>query len=61
MGDRGIDYRLDRFLLSESVMMAGGEPKVVVLAVAGLDHWPISLEWENVGDNSHRPFRFEKF
>ena len=38
IGDRGIDYRLDRFFLSKSVMMGGGNLKAVVLPVAGSDH-----------------------
>ena len=59
-GDRRIAYRLDRFFLSESIMMASGNLKVVVLPAAGSDHWPISLEWENVRVNPRRPFRFEK-
>ena len=42
-------------------MMVVGDLKGVVLLAAGLDHWPISLEWENAGVNPRRPFRFEKF
>ena len=60
MGDRGIACRLDMFLLLELVMMARGDLKLVVMLAAGLDHWPISLEWENVGVNPRRPFRFNK-
>ena len=60
-GDRGIACRLGHFLISESIMMANGELRAVVLAMVGSDHWPISLEWDNVGINSHRPFRFENF
>ena len=37
-GDKGIAYRLEKFLLSESVMMAGGTLRAVVLPVAGSDH-----------------------
>ena len=59
--DIGIACRLDRFLFSESVMMAGGNLKAIVLPVARSNHWPISLEWDNVGVNPRRPFRFEKF
>ena len=50
-GDRGITCHLDLFLVSESIMMAGGELSVVVLPLVGSDHWPISLEWESVGVN----------
>ena len=34
---------------------------MVVMPAAGSDHWPISMEWENVEVNPRRPFRFEKF
>ena len=60
-GDKGIACRLDLFLISESIMMAGGELRAVVLPVAGSANWPIILEWENMGVNPHRTFRFEKF
>ena len=53
--------RLDRFMLSESVMMVGGDLKAVVMPVVGSNHWPISMEWENVRVKPRRPFRFEKF
>ena len=43
-GDRGIAYHLDHFLISESIMMAGGELRAVVLPAVGSDHWTISLE-----------------
>ena len=42
-------------------MMVGGNLKAVILPAAGLDHWPIRLEWDNGGVNPHRLFRFEKF
>ena len=61
MGDRGIACRLDHFLVSESIMINGGDLKVSVFPLAGSDHWPIKLEWENVGANLRRPFRFKKF
>ena len=60
-GDRGIAYRLDRFLILESIMMVGGELRAVVIPAVGLNHWPIILEWDNVGINPRRPFRFEIF
>ena len=61
MGDRGIAYRLDRFLVLESIMLNGGELKALVLPSAGSDHWPIKIEWENVGSNLRRRFHFEFF
>ena len=41
-------------------MMAGGEVRAMVLPAVGSNHWPISMEWDNVGINPRRPFRFEK-
>ena len=38
-----------------------GNLKAVVLPAIGSHHWPICLEWENVGVNPRRPFIFEKF
>lgn len=32
-----------------------------LLPGAGLDHWPIGLEWSRPGEFIKRPFRFEKF
>ena len=61
MGDKDIACLLDHFLVSESIMMNGGELKVSVLPSARSDHWPIKLEWDNVGTNLRRPFRFEIF
>ena len=60
-GDRGIACRLDRFLLSESVMMVGGNLRVVVLPMTGSDHWLVCLLMEIEGPHNKRPFRFEKF
>ena len=37
-GDRGIAYRLDHFLVSDSIMMNEGELKASVLPSAGSDH-----------------------
>ena len=59
-GDRGIARRLDCFLVSESIMMNEGELKGTVLPSARSYHWPIKLEWKNVGTNLRKPFRFKK-
>ena len=61
VGDRGIAYRLDHFLILESIMVAGGELRAVLLPTTSLDNWPISLEWENVGINPCKPFIIENF
>ena len=60
-GDRSIACRLDRFLISEDIMMAGGELAAVVLPSSGSDHWSVILDWSIQVENLRRPFRFEKF
>ena len=40
-------------------MMADEELRAVLLPTTRSNHWPISLEWENVGITPRRPFRFE--
>ena len=60
-GDRSIACRLDRFLISEDIMMGGGQLSAVVLPSAGSDHWPIRLDWAIKVENLCRPFRFKNF
>ena len=38
VGDRGISFRLDNFLISDSIMMVGGELRALVLPAAGSNH-----------------------
>lgn len=44
-GDRNIASHLDRFMLSECILIEGGDLAALVLPTAGSDHWSISLEW----------------
>ena len=59
-GQRHIASRLDRFLVSESIMNREGDIGAFIMPGAGSDHWPISLEWSWPGEFIKRPFRFEK-
>ena len=43
MADRHIACRLDRFLVSESIMESGSEIHSLVLPVVGSDHCPIEF------------------
>ena len=54
-GDRSIACHLDHFLISEDIMMGGGQLS------AGSDHWLIILDWAIKVENLCRPFRFKKF
>eukprot|EP00253_Pinus_taeda_P019787 PITA_19787 len=59
--DRLIASRLDRFLISESIIMDGITTESDILPSGGSDHWPISLIVEVLGTPRNKPFRFEKF
>lgn len=60
-GDRMIASHLDRFLISESVIMDGILVESDILPSGGSDHWPISLMAATHGTPRNKPFRFEKF
>ena len=60
-GERHIISRFDRILFLESALVGGGELRATVLSIAGSDHWPISLEWGQLGEFVKCPFRFKKF
>eukprot|EP00253_Pinus_taeda_P012273 PITA_12273 len=60
-GDKLIASHLDRFLISESIIMDGITAESDILPSGGSDHWPISLIVEVLGTPRNKPFRFEKF
>eukprot|EP00253_Pinus_taeda_P009137 PITA_09137 len=60
-GDKLIASRLDRFLISESIIMDGTTVESDILPTGGSDHWPISLMVEVSSTPRNKPFRFEKF
>eukprot|EP00253_Pinus_taeda_P026936 PITA_26936 len=60
-GERLIASRLDRFLISENIIMDGITAESDILPSGGSDHWPISLIVEVQGTPRNKPFRFEKF
>eukprot|EP00253_Pinus_taeda_P028760 PITA_28760 len=60
-GERLIASCLDRFLISESIIMDGIIAESYILPSGGSDHWPISLIVEVQGTPRNKPFRFEKF
>ena len=59
--ERHIASRLNWFLVFESVLAGRGDIGAIVFPATGSDHWPIFLEWGNLGDFINRPFRFENF
>lgn len=61
VGERQIASRLDRFLISESILLEGVIVESDILPSGGSDHWPISLIATIEGTLRNNPFRFEKF
>eukprot|EP00253_Pinus_taeda_P023436 PITA_23436 len=60
-GERQIASRLDRFLVSESLLLEGVIVYSDILPCGGSDHWPISLTATIQGTPRNKSFRFEKF
>eukprot|EP00253_Pinus_taeda_P028466 PITA_28466 len=60
-GEHLISSRLDRFLVSENLLLDGRNLESSILPSGGSDHWPISLVIEVPGPPRNKPFRFEKF
>jgi exonuclease III len=60
-GSHQVACKLDRFLLSEPLLLDGTAMESTILNYPGSDHWPIQL-WADVSATpGNRPFRFEQF
>lgn len=59
LGSQAVASKLDRFLLSESIVTSGGIYNALMIPSVGSDHWPISLSWQGLGNQVGKPFRFE--
>ena len=51
--------KLDRFIISEDLILSGLDLSAMILPFGGSDHWPIQLEASFIGMPRNRPFRFE--
>jgi len=60
-GDRKIASRLDRFLVTETILLEGITMDSDILISGGSDHWPIIMNVAILGTPRNNPFRFEKF
>lgn len=60
-GANQIASRLDRFLISEQIMMKDVFIEATILPVTGSDHWPIKMEIDLKQRPPNKPFRFEAF
>jgi exonuclease III len=60
-GSHQIACKLDRFLVSEVLMMEGTSMESTILNFSGSDHWPLQLWVDISATPGKKPFRFESF
>eukprot|EP00253_Pinus_taeda_P030366 PITA_30366 len=60
-GDRQIASRLDRFLVTETILLEGITVDSDILPSGGSDKWSIIMNVTIQGTPRNKPFRFEKF
>jgi len=60
-GVHQIACKLDRFLISEHLMLGGMAMEATVLNLPGSDHWPIQLWMDISATPGKKPFCFEQF
>eukprot|EP00253_Pinus_taeda_P016024 PITA_16024 len=58
-GESQVASKLDRFLISEDLMLIGMDMTMIILPFGGSDHWPVQLEVQGIGTPKNKPFRFE--
>lgn len=58
-GEAQVTSKLDRFLISEELMLTNKEMTASVLPFGSSDHWPIQLEIKGIDSPRNRPFKFE--
>eukprot|EP00253_Pinus_taeda_P004501 PITA_04501 len=58
-GGSHVASKLDRFIISEDLMLIGQEIIVRVLPFGGSDHFLVQMEIQGIGTPRNRPFRFE--
>lgn len=58
-GEFQVASKLDRFIISEDLMLTNKEVIAKVLPFGGSDHWPVQLEIKGIGTFRNRPFRFD--
>jgi len=51
--------KLDRFIISEDLLLTGLDMSALILPFGGSDHWPTQLEATFMATPRNRPFRFE--
>jgi hypothetical protein len=61
LGAQQVACRLDRFLISEALMLDGPLIEENILPNSGSDHWPVQLWIDTVNTPKFKPFWFEIF
>jgi hypothetical protein len=56
-----IACKLDRFLISESLMLEGTAMESAILNFSRSHHWPLQLRMDILATPGKKPFRFDKF
>eukprot|EP00253_Pinus_taeda_P012543 PITA_12543 len=51
--------KLDKFMISEELLLLDKEVIADILPFGGSDHWPIQMEIKGIGTPRNKPFRFE--
>eukprot|EP00253_Pinus_taeda_P022337 PITA_22337 len=59
-GNSQVASKLDRFMISEDLMLLDKEIMAEILPFSGSDHWPVLMEIKGIGTPRNRPFRFQK-
>ena len=58
-GPTQVASKLDRFIISEELLLMGSSLNALILPFGGSNHWPIQLEASLFGKPKNSPFRFE--
>jgi len=58
-GESQVASKLDRFIISEDLMIKNKDIAVRILPFGGSDHWPVQLEIQGIGNPRNKPFIFE--
>ena len=58
-GPTQVASKLDRFMVSEELLLRGSNISALILLFGGSDHWPVQLEVIFMGIPKNIPFRFE--
>ena len=58
-GESQVASKLDRFIISEDLMIKNKDIAVRILPFGDSDHWPVQLEIQGIGNPRNKPFIFE--